>query len=732
MHAETVGESSAEAAPPVIVRTGVIERVLFARPRDGFGILRPRSREQKEPLVLIGDLAGIEEGESVRVEGFLEQDGTWGRRLRVLAVEPLVPGDGEAVAAFLASGVVKGLGRRLARRLRDHFGEQLPRILDREPTRLREVRGVGVRLAARIARVWRERALERDLLVFLHREGFGPRRARAVLEAFGPGGRERIEQDPYSLVRSVRGIGFDTADRLARRLGHDEESPLRLRAVLEEALRRAADEGHSALPQSELIDAARRLAALPDTAYREALRQAVSEGHLRLRRLRDEPFLLLPELDRAEADIAADLARLAGGPLPWKDIDPPPCHGDARTSGLRLSPAQREALDRLLRHKLAILTGGPGTGKTTLVRALLRSIDGTGLEVALAAPTGRAARRLAESTGAPASTLHRLLEAEPGRGFRRDRRRPLRLDLLVVDEASMIDLTLMHATLAALPDRAALLLVGDADQLPSVGPGQVLADLIASHSLPVVRLEEIFRQAAESGIVQSAHRLLAGEMPVFSRDSARGDCFGVRIASPEEARERLVELVCRRIPDHFGLDPLTDIQVLCPGHRGPLGTRELNRILQTRLNPAPASFLERGDLRFGLGDKLMQTENDAGRDIYNGDIGIVTAVDRRNRSLTLRVEGRDIICSGEQIEALVPAYAVTVHKAQGSEYPAVVLLLANQHGRMLRRRLVYTAITRARRLLVILCEPAALERAIRSPEPPRTSLLRYRILGDVT
>ena len=387
------------------------------------------------------------------------------------------------------------------------------------------------------------------------------------------------------------------------------------------------------------------------------------------------------------------------------------------------------AIALAVRSRALVITGGPGTGKTTLMRGLLAALGDLVEKVALAAPTGRAARRLAESTGAPARTLHRLLEADPERGFRRHRGRPLEAELVVVDEASMLDTPLTAALLDALPPTAALFLVGDVDQLPSIGPGQVLADVIAAGAVPVVRLSEIFRQAAQSGIVRNAHRINQGELPVFARpEDGPADCYGVRVHDAEDLEAKLLELVLRRIPERFGLDPKSEIQVLTPVHRGRAGTQALNELLRAHLNPDPPLGLLVGTTRFALGDKVMQLENDHEREVYNGDVGLITGMDPTARTLEVTIDGRRLSYAADELDRLALAYAVTVHKAQGSEYPAVVLPLLRQHGRMLRRNLLYTALTRARRLVVLLTEPDALERAVRdTSDQRRTTLLRHRL-----
>ncbi len=424
------------------------------------------------------------------------------------------------------------------------------------------------------------------------------------------------------------------------------------------------------------------------------------------------------------------LARLGRGRPAWAAGDP-----DARVVeveqelALRLAEGQRAALRLALVSKLLIITGGPGTGKTTLVEAILAGL-GTNVEIALAAPTGRAARRLGESTGREAKTLHRLLEAEPGRGFRRDAERPLSCDLLVVDEMSMVDVPLMQAMLAALPEQAGLLLVGDADQLPSVGPGQVLADLIASERLAVIRLEQVFRQAAQSQIVRNAHLINHGTMPELARDEGQlSDFYAIKARGPEEGARLVLELVSGRIPARFGVDP-ADIQVLCPTNRGELGARHLNQALQAKLNPDAADRVERYGVTFVLGDKVMQLENDYEREVYNGDLGRIVAIDHAQSQVQVEIDARPLTYGFNELDRLVPAYAITVHKAQGSEYPVVVLPLARQHGRMLRRNLVYTAVTRARRLVILVVEGDALELAIAGrPEPRRWSRLRALLQG---
>jgi exodeoxyribonuclease V alpha subunit len=525
-----------------------------------------------------------------------------------------------------------------------------------------------------------------------------------------------MTENPYRLARDIRGIGFRTADAIAMKLGMTREAPQRVRAGISFALQEATDEGHCGLPIEELVKLAVTLLEVDESVVRTALTHELEGGEVVADTIDDRPCVFLRGLYLAERGIAERLQALSKGSPPWPriDIDKAVPWVEKKT-GNTLAASQRAAIEMVLRSKVAVVTGGPGVGKTTLLDTILRILAAKGTRLLLAAPTGRAAKRMTEQTGIEAKTIHRLLETDPKTGgFRRDAEQPLECDLLVIDETSMVDTSLLFAVMKAVPPKAALLLVGDVDQLPSIGPGQVLGDIIASGAIAVARLTEVFRQAAESRIVVNAHRINRGEMPEWPRRGENSDFFFVEAKEPEEGAAKVVEIVRDRIPKRFGLDPVRDVQVLCPMQRGALGARALNGDLQKALNPNMAEKIERFGSAFAPGDKVMQTENDYDREVFNGDLGRVLRIDQTEGVLIADFDGREVEYPFGELDALVPAYATTIHKSQGSEYPAVVITLATQHYTMLARNLVYTAVTRGKRLVVIVGQRKALAIAVRT------------------
>src|SRR5437588_543030 len=525
-----------------------------------------------------------------------------------------------------------------------------------------------------------------------------------------------MTENPYRLARDIRGIGFKTADAIAMKLGVEKTAMIRVRAGISFALTEAMDEGHCGLPTEELIPLADGLLEVPQALIRTALDLELSEGTVIADNVGETPCVFLAGLYRAERNIADRLVRLANGKLPWPWIDPDKAMPWVeQRSGLQLAESQKAAIRLALVSKVLVITGGPGVGKTTIVKSILRVLSAKGVKLLLCAPTGRAAKRMTEAIGFEAKTIHRLLEVDPkGGGFKRDSDNPLDCDLLVIDETSMVDVMLMQALLKAVPDNAALLIVGDIDQLPSVGPGQVLADVIASGAVPVVRLTEVFRQAAHSRIITSVHQINRGSIPDLSRPEGDSDFYFVPADDPETAVPRIIELVKTRIPLRFGVDPVRDVQVLCPMNRGGVGARSLNIELQAALNPAGERKVQRFGWTFAPGDKIMQIENDYEREVYNGDIGSIDDVDPEAGELTARFDGRAVTYGFGELDTLVPAYATTIHKSQGSEYPAVVIPVLTQHYPMLQRNLLYTGVTRGKRLVVLVGQKKAIAIAVRN------------------
>jgi exodeoxyribonuclease V alpha subunit len=536
-----------------------------------------------------------------------------------------------------------------------------------------------------------------------------------IYKTYGADAVQVMTENPYRLARDIRGIGFKTADAIAGNLGIEKTAMIRVRAGISFALTEAMDEGHCGLPAEELIPLAEKLLEVPQDLIRTALDLELSEGSVINDTVGENRCVFLAGLYRAERVVAERLLRLAGGALPWPRIDPDKAlPWVEQRSGLELAESQKTAIRLALTSKVLVITGGPGVGKTTIVRSILQVLSAKGTKLLLCAPTGRAAKRMSEATGFEARTIHRLLEVDPkSGGFKRDHDNQLDCDLLVVDEASMVDVLLMQALVKAVSDHAALLVVGDIDQLPSVGPGQVLADVIASGAVPVVRLTEVFRQAAESRIIVSAHRINNGSMPEL-RSPGDSDFYFVQADDPEIAAPRIVELVKNRIPRRFGLDPIRDIQVLCPMNRGGVGSRSINIELQAALNPAGERKVERFGWTFAPGDKVMQIENDYDKEIYNGDIGFVDDVDLEAGELNATFDGRLVTYGFGELDTLVPAYAATIHKSQGSEYPAVVIPIMTQHYPMLQRNLLYTGITRGKRLVVLVGQKKAVAIAVRN------------------
>jgi exodeoxyribonuclease V alpha subunit len=620
----------------------------------------------------------------------------------------------------LAGGFVKGVGPVLAKKLVSHFGAEVLGVIGNNPADLESVNGIGPKRREKIANAWQEGMQIREIMVFLHSHGVSTGRAVRIYKTYGNLAIQTVRENPYTLAKEIHGIGFATADQIAQSVGIPKDSQNRARAGIDHVLLGATSEGHCALPLEKLKAAAVKLLEVPVETIEQALSQMLTGGFLLLEEIDGEPLIFLPHLRKAEDGIATKVKRLAtaGVTYPKIEFEKAVAWCEEKT-GKTLAPSQREALKTVLTSRVAIITGGPGLGKTTLVNSILLILRAKKVKCLLCAPTGRAAKRLTETTGLEAKTIHRLLEVDPATGrFQRNEDKPLECDLLIVDETSMVDVLLMYALLRALPKTSALIMVGDVDQLPSVGPGNALRDLIDSGVVPVVRLTEVFRQAATSKIITSAHLIRQGKMPELRTAESGSDFYFIERDTPEEIAATLVRLVQDRIPKGHSLDPIRDIQVLCPMNRGSIGVRELNTVLQSALNPVrpgePAA--ERFGWRFQVRDKVIQTENDYKKEVFNGDIGTIEKIDQVEQELSIRFDDRLVTYDFGELDEVSLAYAVTIHKSQGSEFPAVVIPIAMQHYMLLQRNLIYTGITRAKRLLVVVGQKKALGLAVRNDQ----------------
>jgi exodeoxyribonuclease V alpha subunit len=695
---------------------GLVERVTYHNAENGFCVLRLRARGHRDLVTLVGHAAVVSAGEWINATGGWVNDLTHGQQFRAKFLKTAAPTSIDGIERYLASGMIRGIGPVYAKKLVRAFGEKVFDVIEAEPDRLRQVDGIGAVRAGRITAAWSEQKAVREIMLFLHAHGVGTARAVRIFKTYGAEAIQVMSENPYRLARDIRGIGFKTADAIAMRLGIEKAAMIRVRAGISYALSEAMDEGHCGLPREELEKLAETLLEVPGDSVRAALNLELTDGTVVADSVGDTACVFLAGLHRAERAIAERLASIAAATLPWHPIAAEKAlPWVEKLTGLTLADSQKKAVRLALAAKVLVITGGPGVGKTTIVNAILRILSAKGVSILLCAPTGRAAKRMSEATGMEARTIHRLLEVDPKTGgFRRCEDNPLPCDLLVVDETSMVDVLLMNSLLKAVPNRAALLVVGDVDQLPSVGPGQVLADMIGSGVIPVVRLTEVFRQAAASRIIVNAHRINAGEIPDLRKPEGDSDFYFVPADDPETAVPRIIELVQTRIPGRFDFNSVRDIQVLCPMNRGGVGARSLNIELQKALNPVTDRKVERFGWTFAAGDKVMQIENDYDKEVYNSDIGFVEDVDPEGSKLTTIFDGRAVTYGFGELDALVLAYAATIHKSQGSEYPVVVIPVMTQHYTMLQRNLLYTGVTRGKRLVVLVGQTKAVAIAVRN------------------
>ncbi len=697
---------------------GVVERITFENAESSFRIIKLAVPGHAERVAVVGIIPATPLGARVRVRGQMEVDRRHGPQLRVRSLIELAPDTLVGLQRYLASRAIKGVGPKLAKRIVATFGLDSLRILDEEPERLREVQGLGEKRRLSLAQAWREQSALRDVMVFLQSHGATMALAMRIVRRYGARAMTVVAREPYRLALDVNGVGFKTADRIAASIGVAADSPERMQAGFLQVIHDVTEAGHVWTPETELAKRTAQMLGLDpgddqvQARLGSALDALVSCRRAVREQAADTSVVYASEMHASEVRLARRLAEIArSSARPLDGVAEGIASFEERTR-THLAPEQRRAVEEAAKQQVLVVTGGPGVGKTTILRAVLAVLARARVDVRLAAPTGRAAKRLSEAAGAEATTLHRLLEFDPKTAkFQRNLHRPIEAEAIIVDEASMLDLTIADALAQAIAPGTRLLLVGDVDQLASVGPGAVLRDVIGSSTVPCVRLHEIFRQAARSLIVTNAHRINLGQLPIAAAPGSKADFFIIERRDAERARATLIELVTTRIPERFGLDPVRDVQVLTPMNRGATGAIALNESLQAALNPR-GEVLAYGERTYRVGDKVMQLRNDYDKNVFNGDVGLVARIDPEARQLVVRFEEREVAFEQSEFHDLVLAYACTVHKSQGSEYPAVVLPLLTNHFVMLSKNLLYTAITRGRRLVVLVCDPRALELAL--------------------
>ena len=719
-----------QSAPEHLATAGTIERIVFASD-DGQYVVAELRQSDGETIVVCGNLGPCSPGEEVELEGTWSQHPKYGKRLQVHSFKSRIPQTLAGLRKFLGSGLITGIGETRARQIVDHFGEETVEVLDQDSERLLSIPGIGPQTVKHAVEAWKRYRGLRELLVFLQGYGVSIARGMQVFKEYGASAVSVLRSNPYRLADDITGIGFKTADVIAQKLGLSCENPERIKAGASYVLRRASERGHTYLPKDVLVSSVRELLSVEESLVLKAIESLCQEKKLAMDPLAEDA-VFLTELKVCEESIAESLRSLIAGPAPFDAARALAANAAAEKSDrLVLSDEQASAIRKALTSKVTVITGGPGTGKTALVGRLVRICRRLRVRLALCAPTGRAAKRLSEATDFEAKTVHRLLEYDAFKhAFKYGKRRKLPADFVLMDEASMVDIRLMSKLLSALSPACSLVIVGDADQLPSVGPGAVLDDIIRSRSVPVIRLTHIFRQQSASGyhnlIVVNAHKINQGSAPILPKrpSSALGQFYFVERDSPGSVLKAIIELATNRVPKRFGFDPLTQIQVLTPMHRGPVGTHTLNVELQNALNPngRPVQF---GGRVFRVGDKVMQTKNSYEKDVFNGDIGVILMLNRTNQNLIVDFGDRKVNYSAIDASELELAYAISVHKSQGSEYDAVILPVITQHFLLLQRNLIYTAVTRAKKLVMMVGSKKALFMAIGNDKTSR----RYTLLA---
>lgn len=706
---------SRSAASDLETITGLVERVVFHTEDTGYCILKVIPQGRRESVSLLGKAPRVVAGEQFEATGSWETTRDYGAQFKAENLKLTRPDSSEGIEKYLGSGLIEGIGPAYAKRLVKKFGSSIFEVIENESAKLENVEGIGRKRRQEIRDSWIKQKSVHNIMLFLHQHGISSSRALRIHKTYGDEALSVLTTNPYRLAQDIHGIGFKTADSIAHQMGVAKDAPERICAGLLHVLETAASQGHCCLPETKAIEQTLQLLGCTEGLVHAQVEALIASDAMERHPLQGQSVLYLPYLRAAEQSIAASIRQLCQFPAAYPPMDQEAMVAwAAQETGKPLAESQQRAVKEALHSRCLIITGGPGVGKTTILRTILSILGKLSMKRVLAAPTGRAAKRLNESTGLEAKTLHRLLEYQGQGQWGRHRGKPLTGDLFVVDECSMLDAPLMAQFLSALPDGAHLLLVGDADQLPSVGPGMVLYDLIRSGKVPCVKLTEIFRQAATSRIITSAHEINRGRVPDL-KSQRDGDFFFLETQSPEETRDLIVQLAQQRLPARYGFNPVQDIQVLTAMNRHLLGTKSLNEALQSALNPAHEMKyeLERFQTQFRVGDKIIQTNNNYDKEVFNGDIGHIVSIETEPLKLSVRFEGDRLVdYEPGELDELQLAYALTIHKSQGSEFPCVIIPVTTQHYVLLERSLIYTAVTRAKKLVVLVGDPRALSLAV--------------------
>ena len=719
--------------------TGQIERVTYNDAESGYAVLRIAVKGYPDLVTAVGTIASPAVGEVLNMRGVWIEHPKFGSQFKIMEYKSFAPSSVKGMEKYLGSGLIKGIGPSIAEKIVSLFGADAFEILDSHPERLIEIEGVGEKKAAAIHEAWLEQRKVRGVMLFLQSHGIGTGYALRVFRHYGSASVRVLEENPYRLAIDIFGIGFMTADKIASGMGFSRESPLRIRAGVLHVMNELTREGHVFVPVEELTASAAEILSVSSEVVEKGIEDARLNQELIIEWYtdadkKDDCAVYLPAFHYAEVHSAKNLCSILSSPFNGQYADPEVViPWVQRELGISFAGRQTEALKTALSSQVMVITGGPGTGKTTLIKAIMKIRSARGFKIMLAAPTGRAAKRMTEATGHEAKTIHRMLEytgsTMSGGDFMRNETNPLDCDLLVVDEASMIDQVLFHHLLKAVPKGSSVIFVGDVDQLPSVGPGNVLKDIIDSGVCPVVHLNEIYRQSRESMIVVNAHRINSGEMPFLDERgevSSLSDFYFIEESDPDKALEIIKRLVTLRMPQKFGLDPVRDIQVLTPMHRGSVGTARLNLELREALNTCQGSKVLRMGRTLQEGDKVMQIRNNYEKDVYNGDIGTVVRIDGEESRVIVEMDSGRVSYDFSELDELTHAYAVSIHKSQGSEYPAVVIPIMTQHYMMLQRNLLYTGITRGKKLVVVIGTRKAVAIAVKNDKTRK----RYTRLAE--